>query len=464
MPSFSIEVEGEANPLSRQVLLSHLSSSLSSHHNLKTSAQQLSNWERTSGYYALLQDLYADFSIPQEVRFQAIIQLKNGIDKNWKKHSQHAILQAEKVVIRDRAISVGVQEPLQPLALQNALMLAKIVRYEYPTDWPDVFTTIIEHLRKATQNPAAHQYTSNILTILLQIIKELAAGRLQKTKRSLQLISSELLQVLGTLDLQTVQSWVDAPGELDMAAARNSHSALKTLRRLLVSGFEHQHREAEVKQFWGLLQDHQQKFWIARQRAEAFEVVATKHLLQLSKLFLEMARQHPAPFVLLGSMEILTRSWTIVNESAKLPNVNDSFDWEVYRDGDSLDEDSPVDKLALKALLLFRACVKMVFHPALTFRFQTGEDKDDRKLATTAIKEQMLSDEFVLRLMEVLVTRYFVLRPSDLRDWEAEPDEWERREEEIADAWEFSLRTCSEKLFLDLVINFKEVGPTSSAC
>ncbi|KPI41058.1 Importin-11 [Cyphellophora attinorum] len=99
----------------------------------------------------------------------------------------------------------------------------------------------------------------------------------------------------------------------------------------------------------------------------------------------------------------------------------------------------------------------MVFQPALTFRFQTGEDKEDRKLATNAIKEQMLTDGFVLRLMEVLVTRYFVLRPSDLREWEAEPDEWERREEEIADAWEFSLRTCSEKLFLDLVINFKEL-------
>ncbi|KPI41303.1 Importin beta-like protein [Cyphellophora attinorum] len=336
MPSFSIEVEGEANPLSRQVLLSHLSSSLSSHHNLKTSAQQFSNWERTSGYYALLQDLYADFSLPQEVRFQAIIQLKNGIDKHWKKHSQHAILQSEKVVIRDRAISLGVHEPVQSLALQNALMLAKIVRYEYPNDWPDVFTTIIEHLRKASQDPAAYQYTSNILMILLHVIKELAAGRLQKTKRSLQLISSELLQVLGTLYLQTVELWINAPGELDMAAARNSHSALKTLRRLLVSGFEHQHREAEVKQFWDLLQDHQQNFWITRQRAEAYEVVATKHLLQLAKLFLEMARQHPAPFVLLGSMEILNRSWTIVNECAKLPNVNATFDWEVYRDGDSL--------------------------------------------------------------------------------------------------------------------------------
>ena len=59
--------------------------------------------------------------------------------------------------------------------------------------------------------------------------------------------------------------------------------------------------------------------------------------------------------------------------------------------------------------------------------------------------------------MELLVTQYFVFRRSDLREWEEEPEEWEKREEEITDAWEFSIRSCSEKLFLDLVINFKDL-------
>ena len=457
MPSFSIEVEGEANPLNRNALLSILSSSLSGHQNLKVSSQQLSNWEKVPGYYQLLQDVYADFSLHLDVRFMAIIQLKNGIDKHWRKHSQHSISKEEREHIRDRAITAGVQEPVPSLALQNALMLSKIVRYEFPIDWPDVFTSIIAHLRTAAENPTEHQYASNVLVILLQIIKELSAARLQKSKRSLQQISSELLQVLGNLYIQIVAAWT-ASQSLDMSLARNSHSALKTIRRLLVAGFEHQHRETEVKQFWNLLQDHQQKFWELRSRGEDFQVVAVKHLLQLSKLFLEMSRQHPAAFVLLGSMEILNRSWVIVSENTSTVNVNGAFDWEIYRDGDDMEE-SPMDKLALKALLLFRACVKMVFQPALSFRYQTPEDKEDRKLATTAIKDQMLTDAFVLRLMELLVTQYFVLKPSDLREWEAEPDEWERREEEIADAWEFSIRACSEKLFLDLTINFKEVNP-----
>lgn len=456
MPSFAIEVEGEANPLSRDALLSTIGNSLSSHQNLKVSSQQLSNWEKTPGYFSLLQSIYSDFSVTQEVRFQAIIQLKNGIDKYWRKHARDAIAKQEKEAIRSAAIETGIQEPVPALALQNALMLAKIVRYEYPNDWPEVFNVIINHLRAATNNLNDHHLASNILNITLQIIKELASGKLQRTKKGLENIASELLQVLGNLYIAIVTLWTStvASGQFAVESARNSHSALKTLRRLLAYGFEHHHRQEEVKQLWILFQEHQQLFW-SLGGSEEVQTYAMKHLMQLAKLFLDMARSHPAAFVLLGSMDILNRSWTMISENDARATPT-QFDWAVYRDGDDT-EDSPREKLALKGLLLFRACVKMVFQPALTFRYQTPEDKADRKSATDAVRIQVFTDEFVVAMMEVVVTQYFVLRPSDLRDWEAEPDEWERREEEIADAWEFSIRSCSEKLFLDLVINFKDL-------
>jgi len=57
--------------------------------------------------------------------------------------------------------------------------------------------------------------------------------------------------------------------------------------------------------------------------------------------------------------------------------------------------------------------------------------------------------------MELLVTTFFKFRKTDFEEWEAE--EWEKRGEDTSDAWEFSIRSRSEKLFLDLVINFKEL-------
>ncbi|KIX00839.1 uncharacterized protein Z518_09904 [Rhinocladiella mackenziei CBS 650.93] len=459
MPSFTIEAEGETNPLSRTAVISTLTNA--SHptaQSLKVATQQIGNWEKTPGYYALLQDVYADLSLSHEVRFQAIIQLKNGIDKYWRKTSLNAIDKSEKERIRSKSIEAGLREPVSALALQNALMLAKIVRYEFPHDWPEVITVIIHHLRAASHDLNASLYTSNILTMTLQVIKELASGRLQRTKKSLQQVSLELLRVLGSLYISLVARWQQGGTQSDLAGAVNSHSALKTLRRLLVVGFESPHREQDVSQFWILLQDHQQNFWNAYNQSPpaGFHNMLMKHLLQLSKLYLDMARNHPASFVLLGCTDILNRSWNIISRSDAKTALQSNFDWAVYRNGDSTDE-SPIEKLSLKALLLFRACLKMAFNPVQTFRYQTPQDKADRKNAVDFVKNTVLTEGFVIQLMEILVTQYFVLRPSDLRDWEQEPDEWERREEEIADAWEFSIRSCSEKLFLDLVINFKEL-------
>lgn len=459
MPSFAIEAEGETVPLSVQDIyqtLARTAGPQANQQSLQVSAKQLANWEKIPGYYSLLQEVYSDFTIDEAIRLQAVIQLKNGIDKHWRKTSQHAIQKPEKEKIRTKAIEVGVLEPRQPLALQNALMLAKIVRVEFPQDWPDVISTLIQHLRNASGDNSSGLLLRNILNITLQIIKELASGRLIRTKKSLESIAPELLHVLGQLYADTVQSWASTQ-TLQEDLMYNSHQCLKILRRLLTFGFEHPHREESVKQLWQILQEHNDLFF-SLWKAHSNLALLPKHLFQISKIWLEMARQHPAPFVLLDSMGILNRNWSVINGNNAKEALSSGFDWSVHSNGDAGDDEpSPTEKLALKALLLFRACIKMVYSPATTFKYQYPEDKEDRKQSVEQIKSQVFTNDFVVQLMEILVTQYFVLRPADLRDWEQEPDEWERREEEIADAWEFSIRSCSEKLFLDLVINFKEL-------
>ena len=458
MPSFAIEAEGETVPLSVQdiyLTLAKTSSSVATQQSLQISAKQLANWERTPGYYSLLQEVYSDFSLHEGVRLQAIIQLKNGIDKHWRKTSQYPIQKPEKEKIRSKAIEVGVQESKKHLALQNALMLAKVVRYEFPHDWPDVISTLIQHLRNASNQEARPEYVRNILTITLQVIKELASGKLIRTKKSLEAVAPELLHVLGELYVTLVRRWTH-DWVLDEQSMLNSHAALKTLRRLVIFGFEHPHRDDSVRRLWQMLEEHSDSFFSMWSQHPNVALLP-KHLFQINKIWLEMSRQHPASFVLLGCMDILKRSWTVVSGNNAKEALSSGLDWSVHSNGDAEDDSTPIEKLALKALLLFRACIKMVFNPVNTFKYQYPEDKEDRKTAVEQVKSQVFTPDFVVQLMEILVTQYFVLRAADLRDWEQEPDEWERREEEIADAWEFSIRSCSEKLFLDLVINFKEL-------
>lgn len=472
MPHFTIEAPGEANPMNETLVFKTLEQASGANPQLiKVASQQLSNWETTPGYYSALQDVYANFNYYQSIRFQAIIQLKNGIDKYWRKTSSHVIRKQEKLKIRTKAIEAGIREPVPQLGLHNALMLAKIVRYEFPHDWPDVLTVLITHIRQPMPNP---QHLINILNLALHIIKELATARLQRSRTSLRQAAPELFQVLGALYVGHSYRWIPfiRSGDESVALATDnvliSYWALKAIRRLIIAGFEHPHRDTDVQEFWTILQRQLGEFWSiaqserVRERDPFLQELVPKHLVQLSKLHLEMARTHPASFVLLpGCVGLLQSYWGLVRTLGKqhMDEVS-SQDWKnlkLKESGDSVDEISLLEGLALKGLLLFRATLKMAFNPVQTFKYQHAEDKEDRRSSVDLIKSDVLVDAFVLEMLEVLITQFFVLRPTDLRDWEEEPSEWERREEEISEAWEFSLRSCSEKLFLDLMINYREV-------
>lgn len=133
-----IELPGEANPLNEQNLFRVLTNAASTdQQQVKTGAQQLQNWEKQPGFYKSLQSIFLETSLPVEVRYLSAIQLKNGIDKYWRKTSSSAIKKDEKAVIRSRCLEASINEPDHRLALQNALVIAKIVRFEYPNEWYD---------------------------------------------------------------------------------------------------------------------------------------------------------------------------------------------------------------------------------------------------------------------------------------------------------------------------------------
>lgn len=86
MPSFSIEAPGEANPLTESTLLHTLQAASSNDPNqIQTGTKQLQEWERSPGYYKHLQSVFCSHNLPVEVRYLAIIALKNGVDKYWRK-------------------------------------------------------------------------------------------------------------------------------------------------------------------------------------------------------------------------------------------------------------------------------------------------------------------------------------------------------------------------------------------
>lgn len=458
MPSFSIEVPGEANPLTENLLVHSLTSAASRDPGqIQTGTKQLQQWEKSPGFYRHLQSAYIDIRLPLEIRYLAIIQLKNGIDKYWRKTALNAVSKDDKDAIRSRLIDSALNEQDNRLALQNALVVAKIARFEYPQDWPDVLTSLSTTLR--SQLPPLQ--LARALLVLLHIIKELSTARLQRSRRDLQSAATEIVHVLGTLYAHSVEQWRHGVSQDVEISMHQSLLAMKVLRRLLISGYEHPNRNNEVVAVWQLTQEHLGAFVQLEKTGHASIDLIEKHMIQLAKLHHEMARDHPAAFALLSNSVALVQAyWGLAKGFGEVFGTKEVVTSAVASarigtDGDINEGKKRDEKLTLKALLILRACVRMVHNPTQTFKYRTPEDKEEKSRATTILRNELLTNEFLQELMEILITRFFVFRASDLKEWEEEPEEWEKREEGDGEDWEFSVRSCSEKLFLDLSINYK---------
>ncbi|KAF2013980.1 ARM repeat-containing protein [Aaosphaeria arxii CBS 175.79] len=465
----AIEVAGEANPLTEGILIHVLRSAASADpHQVQSGTKQLQQWEKARGYYPLLQSVFIEKSLPWEVRYLAIIQLKNGIDKYWRKTATNAVTKEDKAAIRARLLESGVNEADQRLALQNALVVAKIVRFEFPNDWPDLFQQLLQILRSSTEPGAYRLLLPRALLIILHIVKELSTGRLLRTRQTLQTVAPETFNLLGNIYVNKVQSWQRffREGGDDEAGAiediENSLLIIKAIRRLVIAGYDFPGREKEVQEFWTLSRTHFGEFlqyvvYEDSPLAPSVRKLIEKLLMQLSKFHLAMSTTHPTGFILLpNTIDLVRDYWALVAKLGESWGSKSLDSAKVGTDGDEEDDAPILERLGLKGLLVIRACVKMVFYPAQTFRYQHPQDKGEKTQAIALVKSQLLTDDLVREIVSALVTRFFVFRPSDLRMWEEEPDEWEKMEEGGED-WEFAIRPCAEKLFLDLAKNFKDL-------
>ncbi|KUJ24549.1 ARM repeat-containing protein [Mollisia scopiformis] len=468
--AFNIEVPGEAAPLTpQQVYLALQSAGSSQQLSIQTGTQQLQTWETQKGYYSLLQAVYLDKSLPSEIRYLAIIQLKNGIDKYWRKTATNAISAEEKAAMRSNILEGGIGEVENNLALQNALVLAKVVRIDFPLEWPDVLTSLIKILRAANHSNQLHLRRGMLM--LLQVIKELSTARLRTSQTRLQSVTPEIVFLLSEIYNEKVAIWLsflngngeDEGGAMD--AMENSLFAIKIPRRLLISGYEYPHHSTDVQQLWEHSQLQFGQFLDMTTREPPIIVspakdFVEKHLLQFSKLHTLMSNRHPASFALLpSSLDLVRAYWGLVAKFGEsYGSETQDFSAKALRKDDSMKDARPVmEKLCLKGLNIMRACVKMVFSPAQSFKYRSAEVKQEQQDAAALVKSQLLTDQLVGEMASTIVTKFFIFRQVDLEEWEEDPDEWKIREEGGGDTWEFEVRPCSEKLFMDLVINYKHL-------
>ena len=418
--------------------------------------------------FPAVQAVYLDKNLPLEPRFQAVIQLKNGIDKYWRLYAhKNGIKPDEKSAIRARLFEGTIDEAEERLAEHNAFVVAKIIRIDYPADWPDALSQIIDMLRSSRHGNQQHLYGA--LQILLQVVKELGTARLRKSQTALQSVTPEIVHVLTEIYSERSElgiNFITSSQGDDQEAYRSlsiSLVALKILRRLVVVGYERPHSDETVANFWAMSQNQfGQLLGVVNEEStlpEHFQKVAGGHLLQFTKLHIHMAEQHAASFAVLpNTLALVHAYWDLVAKFAEVFANSGGIRQNSGSAGAKAKIEGPLpEKLAVKGLLLLRACVRIAFQPVQTFKYRTPQTKVEQEEARSLIKTELLKPDLVVQIVNCIITYLFVFRKADLEAWDEDPEEWEKEQQSEGDAYEWQVRPCAEKLFLDLLTNFKDL-------
>ncbi|TPX38440.1 hypothetical protein SeMB42_g06738 [Synchytrium endobioticum] len=415
---------------------------------------QLKAWETAPLFYSTLQDIFCDRSLDSTVRLLAILCLKAGIDKYWRKTAKHAIHPEEKVKIRSALVNI-MDEDQKKLAVQHAVTIAKIARHDYPNEWPDLLLVLMRTLQ-ATASPQspgadAHQVTihnrlvqQRALYTLHQVIKALCSKKLPASQRMLEQHSPEIFQYVSAIFYERLnhvmnmiplllQNLSHASGNLynDVESAMcTAFFALKGLRRLLCYGFPDFEQNPETLQFFQSLLDTLQKFLRLRSvvpQDGSLQLLSSKFALLVGKVYTDLERQRLGSFLLApGSIPVINFYWSQA---------------ELYTPGGG---DQMYERFLVQGLVMLKSLIKIADYSIVAGPKDSSVDKGKSVIAT-----ELFTPTFVVSCCEVLVTKYLVLTLEEMRSWEEDPEAFVSEEE--ADHWEYNLRACAEKVLMDLV-------------
>lgn len=452
----AIEMPAEVSPLDHAALLGTLSDAASrSQQQIQSGAKQLQHWETKAGFYKALQDVCIRKDLPNEIRILSLLQLKNGIDKYWRRAALHAISADERDHVRARLLPSGVALENSQLVSLNAIIIAKVARQDFPLAWPTMIQELISYLR-GSYGPKL----LSALQISLQIIKELSTVRLARMKSSLYSNASEWLSVLGGLYQRGVDHWSQSIHALSpdvLEAMVTTEKCLKSIRRLIAAGFEAPGIDAGVQSFWVTSCSHLHSFFhlISTDIPPSIKLSIIRHMVQFAKLHHAIADHHPLSFVQLPESCMLAKTYW--QYSTAIRTQATSYDESLDDDP----EDAQLQSLCLRGLLLMRACFKLVFSPAIGMHLKDKHVREELDHGKEYFRKTLLQEEFVVELFRTLVEKFFFLNQADVDDWTTEAEEWEIRVEGGDAAYEHSVRPCAERLFLDIALNYKKLTISS---
>ncbi|KAK3505864.1 hypothetical protein QTP70_019276 [Hemibagrus guttatus] len=224
-------------------------------------------------------------------------------------------------------------------------------------------------------------------------------------------------------------------GELHTALSALEHTllSLKVLRKLTVNGFVEPHQNMEVMGFLGAVFERLRQFLECCGHvgeAHACREKLEKIIILYTKVFLDFLETHPHSFI---------------------PLIQRSLEFSVSFVFTELGDGLVFERFIVQCMNLIKMIIKNdAYRPAKNI-----EDSKMESLEAHRIKSSFFTHSALTEICKILVSKYFLLTQEELTMWEEDPESF-AVEETGGDSWKYSLRPCTEVLFLDLFHNYSQ--------
>ncbi|KAM7265594.1 hypothetical protein ACFE04_003277 [Oxalis oulophora] len=422
----------------------------------KPSEAALSQSESRPGFCSCLMEVITaqDLASQVDVRLMASVYFKNSINRYWRNRRDSGrflfrISGEEKTHLRQRLLSY-LREENNKIAEMLAVLISKIARFDYPREWPELFSVLSQQLQ------SADVLTSHrIFMILFRTLKELSTKRLtadQRTfaERDVQTILHGFSTISQSYNTNALEHHHD---ELRLICER-WFLCLKIIRQLIISGFQSDSKCIQeirpVKEVSPVLLSAIQSFlphYLSfRTSYPKFGEFTKKACTKLMKVLVAIQGRHPYSF----------------GDKSVLPHVMDFCLNKIT--------DPEPDLLTFEEFLI--QCMVMVkcilqcreYKPSLTGRVmdENGVTLEQMKKnfssAVGGIVVSLLPNDRIVLLCNILIRRYFVLTAGDLEEWYQNPEAFHHEQDMIQ--WTEKLRPCAEALYIVLFENYSQLlGP-----
>ncbi|GAV73577.1 IBN_N domain-containing protein [Cephalotus follicularis] len=449
-----------------QAIYSLLANSMSLDESVrKTAEAALAQFESKPGFCSCLMEVITakDLASQVDVRLMASVYFKNSINRYWRNRHNTGISSEEKVHLRQKLLSY-LREENNQVAQMLAVLISKIARFDYPKDWPQLFSVLAQQLQ------SADVLTSHrIFMILFRTLKELSTKRLTADQRNFAEISSHLFDYswgLWQRDAQTIlhgfatlsqsynsDAWEQHHEELYLICDRWL-LCLKIIRQLIISGFPSDAKCVQeiqpVKEvspallnaiqsflpYYSSFHNRQSKFWHFIKRA------CTK----LMKVLVAIQGRHPYSF----------------GDKCVLPPV---MDFCLNKIADPDPDLFSFEEFLIQCMVMVKCVLECKeYKPRLTGRVidENGVTLEQRKKKISRVVDgavtTLLPRERIVLLCNILIRRYFVLAASDLEELYQNPESFHHEQDMVQ--WTEKLRPCAEALYIVLFENHSQLlGP-----